>query len=128
MRAFLVRWVGNAAALTLLPLWEGSGVHVESFWAALLAILLWGLLNALVKPFLGLFKMLTCLVHALTLGLSTLLVAFALNIALFVALGYGKVLPGFWVDTPWDGVRAALILSLVGFLLNHLVREGAERR
>jgi uncharacterized membrane protein YvlD (DUF360 family) len=76
----------------------------------------------------ALLKIATCLVHLLTLGLSTLLIAFILNLLLFAVIGYLQWVPGFWVDTPEAGLQAALILSLAGFVFNRWVRDDDEDR
>lgn len=95
----LVRWLLLAAAL-LLVAHVYSGVRVESFGAAMIAALVIGLLNAIVRPVLVL---LTLPVTLLTLGLFL----FVINALMFYwAAG---LLDGLTVS----GFGAALIGSLI---------------
>lgn len=61
----IVVWILNAVAL-LVVAYVLPGIFVASFWSALLAALVLGLLNALVKPILIL---LTLPITVITLGL-----------------------------------------------------------
>lgn len=88
------------------------GVLVDNiYWALLVAVVL-GLLNVLVKPVLVL---LTLPITVVTLG-GFLLV---LNALLFWFAGY--VLPGFHVDGFLAAFVGALFLSVVSYLVNHLL-------
>ena len=75
MLMLLARWVLSAAAL-LLVAYLYPAVHVESFFAALVAALVLGLVNAVVRPIL---VVLTLPVTLLTLGLFL----FVINALLF---------------------------------------------
>ena len=66
----LLRWVINAAALILVAEIV-PGFHVDSFYHALVAALIIGLLNAIIRPVLIL---LTLPVNVLTLGLFTFVI------------------------------------------------------
>ena len=90
------------------------GVSVENiYWALLVAVVL-GLLNVLVKPVLVL---LTLPITIVTLG-GFLLV---LNALLFWLAGY--VLSGFHVDGFLAAFVGALLLSVVSYLVNHLLLQ-----
>ncbi len=95
----IVRWFLLAAALLLVHR-VYSGVTVSSFSTALIAALVIGLLNTLVRP---LLVLLTLPVTLLTLGLFL----FVINALMFWAAA--SVLDGFQVD----GFAAALIGSLL---------------
>jgi putative membrane protein len=95
----IARWLLLAAAL-LFVAWLYPGVTVASFGAAMVAALVLGLLNTLVRPILVL---LTLPVTLLTLGLFL----FVINAAIFWAAA--RVLEGFGVA----GFGAALIGSLI---------------
>jgi putative membrane protein len=107
----LVVWLINALALIavayLLP-----SVAVSSFGAALVAALVLGLVNAVVRPVLIL---LTLPVTVLTLGLFI----FVLNGLLFWAVG--SWLEGFAVGGFWAGVFGAILFSVVSWALSALV-------
>jgi putative membrane protein len=97
--ALLFRWCLNALALMLVA-YLYSGVQVTSIWAALLAALVLGLVNALIRPVL---VILTLPVTLLTLGLFI----FVINALLFWLVA--TIVDGFAVR----GFVAALIGSLM---------------
>jgi putative membrane protein len=109
----LVRWLLLAAAL-LLVAEIYPGVRVSSFGAAMIAALVLGLLNALVRPFLVL---LTLPVTVLTLGLFL----FVINALMFYFAA--SLLDGFNVA----GFVAALIGSLLYSLCALVIDAAMER-
>ena len=109
----LARWLLLAAAL-LLVAHLYSGVSVASFGAALVAALVIGLFNTLVRP---LLVLLTLPVTLLTLGLFL----FVINALMFWAAA--SVLDGFQVA----GFTAALIGSLL-YSFGGIVIDAAVER
>lgn len=99
----ILKWLLSAAAL-LLVAYLYPGVQVASFGAALIAALVIGLLNMLVRPVL---VVLTIPITILTLGLFL----FVINALMFWAAS--GILAGFHVS----GFMAALIGSLIYSLL-----------
>ena len=99
----LVAWLINALALFLLP-YVFPWVTVDSMGAALIAALVLGLINALIRPILFL---LTLPVTILTLGLFI----FVINGLLFWWVG--SFLEGFRVSGFWSGVFGAIVYSLI---------------
>ena len=104
-------WILNAVALLavayLLP-----AVHVAGFGSALLAALVLGLVNTLIRPVLVL---LTLPVTLLTLGLFILVI----NGLLFWFVG--SVLSGFTVDGFWVAVLGAILYSVISWALAALL-------
>ncbi len=109
----IVRWLLLAAAL-LLVAHLYSGVTVTSFTNAMIAALVLGLFNTLVRPILVL---LTFPVTLLTLGLFL----FVINALMFYAAAY--VLSGFNVS----GFGAALIGSVIYSLCGMVIDVAIER-
>jgi putative membrane protein len=95
----LARWAVNAAAL-LLVAYLYPGVTVESFLAALIAALVLGLVNAVIRPIL---IILTLPATLLTLGLFI----FVINALLFWFVA--EIVQGFRVT----GFGAALLGSIL---------------
>lgn len=95
----LARWAVNAAAL-LLVAYLYPGVSVESFFAALIAALVLGLVNAVIRPIL---IVLTLPATLLTLGLFI----FVINALLFWFVA--EIVQGFKVT----GFGAALLGSIL---------------
>ena len=107
----LLVWLINAVALIAVAYLMPS-ITVSSFGAALVAALVLGLVNAVVRPILVL---LTLPVTILTLGLFI----FVLNGLLFWMVG--AWLQGFEVGGFWAGVFGAILFSLVSWALSALV-------
>jgi putative membrane protein len=112
----IIRVLLNAVAL-LAVAYVVPGVHVTSFGGALLAGLILGIVNAVLRPLLFL---LTLPLQIITLGLFTLVI----NALLFWLVGVFHV--GLIVDGFWPAFWGALVLSIVSFILAALVRS-AER-
>ena len=109
----LAVWLINAVALIavtyLLP-----GIVVSSFVTALVAALVLGLLNAVIRPILIL---LTLPATLLTLGLFI----FVINGLLFWFVG--SFISGFMVEGFWWGVAGAIVYSVVSWALAGLLLD-----
>lgn len=107
----LVVWLLNTLAL-LVVAYLMSSVTIQSFGTALVAALVLGLANAVVRPILVL---LTLPVTVLTLGLFI----FVINGAVF--LGVSRLVSGFEVAGWWAAILAAILYSVVSWLLSALI-------
>ncbi|HXE19965.1 phage holin family protein [Castellaniella sp. UC4442_H9] len=107
----LLVWILNAVAL-LIVAYILPGITVSSFGSALIAALVLGLLNAVVKPVLVL---LTLPLTVVTLGLFL----FVLNALVFWLAG--SILRGFQVDGFWWAVIGAIVYSIVSTALTGLL-------
>ena len=116
MQLILV-WILNALALLavayLLP-----GIQVDGFGSALIAALVLGLINALIRP---LLVLLTLPITILTLGLFMLVI----NGLLFWLAG--SVLRGFEVNGFWVGVMGALLYSIIAYLFSRIIPKQNRR-
>jgi putative membrane protein len=113
----IVRLVVNAIALLLVE-YLIPGVHVSGIGAALLAALILGIVNAVLKPIL---VILSLPLEILTLGLFTLII----NAALFYLVA--KLGIGLSVDNFGAAFLGALVLSIVSFILSSFVRSTAAK-
>ena len=113
MRLVLL-WLLNAVALLavayLLPT-----IHVASFGAAMIAALLLGLVNAVLRP---LLLLLTLPVTLLTLGLFI----FVINGLMFWLAG--SLIEGLAVDGFWPAVFGSLLYSVIAWALSGLLASG----
>lgn len=107
----LLAWLINAVALFLLP-YVFPWVKIDSFWAAVVAALVLGLINTLIRPVLIL---LTLPVTVLTLGLFI----FVINGLLFWWVG--SFSSAFQVAGFWSGVFGAMVYSLISWALSSLL-------
>ncbi len=127
MSRFILRWVVNAvalyAAIIIVPGIQLQNDQANQWFAILLLALVFGLLNALLRP---LIVMLTCPLIILTLGLGTLLI----NTFLFYLTGVigNQFGWGFTVDGFWAAFLGALVVSLVSIVLNLVLKDEMRSR
>lgn len=107
----LLVWILNAVAL-LVVAYVLPGITVASFSSALLAAVVLGLLNMLLKPVL---QILTLPLTVVTLGLFLLVI----NALLFWMAG--SILKGFEVAGFWWAFIGAIVYSIVTSLLSNLI-------
>ncbi|MDQ5847625.1 MAG: phage holin family protein [Pseudomonadota bacterium] len=115
LRLLLV-WLINAVALIAVA-YLFPGISVSSFGAALIAALILGLVNTVIRPVLVL---LTLPVTILTLGLFI----FVINGLLF--LGVANILEGFQVTGFWVAVFGAIVYSLISWALSSLLLKNSR--
>ena len=108
MLKLIVRWLLLAAAL-LLVAYLYPGVQVQSFATAMIAALVLGLLNTVVRP---LLVLLTLPVTLVTVGLFL----FVINALMFWAAA--TLLNGFNVSGFWAALIGSLIYSLCGMVID----------
>lgn len=116
MLRLLVVWLINALAL-LAVAYVLPGIEVADFTTALVAAVVLGLVNAVIRPILIL---LTLPATILTLGLFI----FVINGLLFWMVG--SWLEGFAVSGFWWGVLGAIVYSIVSWALSAAILP--ERR
>jgi len=115
---FLIRWLINAAALWVAVKIVPGVTHEGAATTLLLVALLFGVLNATVRPVL---KLLTCPMLVLTLGLFTFIInAFMLWLTSTLSWYLGL---GFHVEGLFAAFLGALVVSLVSLLLSFLVAD-----
>jgi putative membrane protein len=110
---FLLRLIVNTVAVflaaNLVP-----GIHVGGWGTALLAGLILGFVNAVIKPILF---VLTLPLTVITLGLFIFVVN-AICLALVAWL-----VPGFTISGFWAAMLGAIVISLVSWLLHAIADE-----
>jgi putative membrane protein len=109
---FIIRLLVNAAALLIVAYFL-PGVHVASFTAAIIAALVLGIVNAVLRPILF---VLTLPAVILTLGLFTFVIN-AITFWIVAHLGLGLTVDGFW-----SAFLGALVLSIVSYVLSSVVK------
>lgn len=113
MFGLLVRWAIVSAGLWVAAALV-SGISFSSTGALLIAALVLGILNAVVRPIL---IVLTLPVTVVTLGLFL----FVINAAMLKLAS--AIVDGFLVEGFWSAVFGALVLSLVSLVLNVFVND-----
>ncbi|MBP6924087.1 MAG: phage holin family protein [Candidatus Pacebacteria bacterium] len=102
----LLRILWNALGLLLIAKFI-PGIMVSDFYTALIAAVILGILNAVVKPVLVL---LTLPITLLTLGLFTLVI----NAVLFIFAA--SFIEGFSVESFWYALLGSVLMSIVSTL------------
>jgi putative membrane protein len=113
MAYLLFRWVVNAIALIFVSN-VVPGFGVSTVYTALMAALVLGLANALIRP---LLFILTLPVTILTLGLFT----FVINAVMILLVS--TVVKGFTVDGFVPALLAAMLLWVISLGTNWLIKE-----
>lgn len=113
---FILRLLLSALAVVLLANIL-PGIHVETYWIAVLVALVLSLLNGLVKP---LLVILTLPVTILTLGL------FLLVINAIIILLAGSLVSGFTVDGFWWALLFSLLLSVLQSILFAFLKDDSK--
>jgi putative membrane protein len=119
MKNFVIRLFVNALALTFAA-WLLDGIEMSGgFFDVLLVALVFGLLNAILKPIL-LFFSIPLLI--LTLGL------FALVVNAVMLMVTARLLDDFAVSGFWSALLGSVVISIVTMLLGSALKDGDSRR
>lgn len=111
----LAKWVLSALSFLLIANIV-PGIHIASFWTALIVALLWGIIGVTLRPIL---LILTLPVTILTLGLFS----FVIN-GLFLML-LSNIVKGFEVNGFASAFLAALALSVLSWILHFAFHKSA---
>jgi len=126
MKNLIIRLLVNAVALAAAS-WLVSGITLQGATTGkrvltlLIVAAIFGIVNAIVKP---VVKVLSFPLLILTLGLLT----FVINAAMLLLTSWitGKLDVQFHVDGFWSALFGALIISVVGMILNAVLPDKAE--
>ncbi|OGP51054.1 MAG: hypothetical protein A2Y79_00450 [Deltaproteobacteria bacterium RBG_13_43_22] len=112
MRLILIKWFINALAIYVTS-YLVKGIEFTGAAALIMAAALLGILNALIRPIL---IILTLPINILTLGLFTLIINGGM--LWFVSL----LIKGFIIQGFWPAVIGALMISIVSWIINWVIR------
>ena len=113
MKRILLLWAFNAVALIVAD-WIIDGIHFDDQWVVIPAGAVFGIVNWLVKP---IVTLLSLPVIVLTLGIAL----FFVNLLMLYLTSW--IVPDFDIDTFWWGCLAAIIVSIVNWILQALLPE-----
>ena len=113
MRGIFIRWLILTAAI-MFTSYVIDGIQVKSFFSALFAAAILGILNAFFRPIL---IVLTLPINILSLGLLT----FIIN-AMLLKMASG-IIPGFEVYGFWSAVFGSLLISVVSWVLSSFINK-----
>lgn len=117
LKSFLARWLVNTVAV-MVAANVIEGIGFDTLWGLLVASLLLGIFNALLRP---LLLLLSLPLVILTLGLFTLVI----NALMLYFVG--QLVKSFHVADFWAAFWGALVISLVSLVLNTITGTGDSR-
>ncbi|MFB6723648.1 phage holin family protein [Kribbella sp. NPDC056345] len=128
MKNLIIRLLANAVALAIAA-WLVGGITLQGATTGrrvltlLIVAAIFGIVNAIVKP---VVKLVSLPLLILTLGLLT----FVINAAMLALTSWitGKLDVQFHVDGFWSALFGALIISIVGMIINVVLPDKAEIR
>lgn len=106
----ILRWILNALILLLVS-YIVPGVKFAGNWALFWTVIVFGLINALIRP---LILLLTLPVNILTLGLFTLVI----NALMFWLAS--SIVRGFEVQGFWSAFWGAVVYWLLAMFVNYI--------
>jgi len=109
----VVRLAINAVALLVVG-YLVPGFHLANFWVAVVAAIVIGIVNTLIRPIL---QFIALPISILTFGIAAILI----NVLLF--WGCAKIVPGFEIANFWSALLGSIVLSLVSWFLGKLASE-----
>ena len=118
MRAFLLKWFITTVSIFIVANIFGI-IYIENLKALVLAALILGILNAILRPVL---IILTLPINIFTLGLFTLVIN---GVLLYAVSG---LVSGFEIASFWRAFWAALLISIVNALINFLIHKEPQVR
>ena len=101
--AIIINTIAVLVTTYILP-----GIHLKSFWTALVVAIVLGIVNAILRP---IIFILTLPINILTLGLFSFVI-----MGLLVYL-VSAIVPGFKVDNFWWAILFALIVAIINWIL-----------
>ena len=101
----------------------GSGTTAASVGTLVVVALIFGVVNAVVKP---IVKIVGCAFYILTLGL----ISFVVNALLFLLVGWiaEQLQLPFTVDGFWAAFWGAIVVGVVSFVLHVAIPDRLDRR
>jgi putative membrane protein len=109
----VIRLAVNVLALLVVE-YLVPGFILRDIWTAVVAAIVIGIVNTLIKPVLQLIAL---PISILTLGIG----AFLINVLLL--WGTSRLIPGFYISNFTTAVVSSIVLSLVTWFLHKLAKE-----
>jgi len=109
----LFKWIITTIAI-IASSYIVPGVEISGIWTAIWLAVILGLINIIIKP---IIIILTLPINIITLGLFT----FFINA--FIILFASSIVKGFDVHGFWRAMLFSIILLIVSYILNKLIKE-----
>ncbi|MFH1509177.1 MAG: phage holin family protein [bacterium] len=116
--SLIIRLLANTVAILLISYYM-PGVSVDSFTKALIAAVILGLVNAVIRPILMLLSM---PIRLMTLGLFT----FIINALMVWLVSY--IVDGFEIDGFTTAIVFALLMWLVSLITSFFIKKKKKKK
>ena len=116
MRGFVIRWLVSAIALAVTA-WIIKGIEIHGIFSLLIATLVLGILNAIIRPIL---LILTLPLNFLTLGLFT----FVINAIMLLITA--SVVEGFEIHGFWAAFIGAIFMAIISTILTYFISDSGR--
>jgi putative membrane protein len=124
LNQFLIRWVINIVGLYLAVLIVPGVNLATADWVGFVWLaLIFGLLNALIRP---LLMLLTCPLIILTLGFGTLLLNTVMLYILQWASGLFNL--GFTLSSFWQAFLGAVVVTVVSVIMTMVFKDELKKK
>lgn len=116
IRRFLLTWLANFVGLFLASIFF-SGIGAEGVRVIVIASLIFGIVNALIKPFLVLLSLPAIVI---TFGLFSLVIN---ALMLYITSAIYKP---FEVNSIWAALATVIVVWLANYVMNYIIEEKEE--
>ena len=111
---FVIRWAANAVALYVAAVLLAGITYGDDGWVLVIAAAVFTLVNMWLRP---VVRLLSLPLIILTLGLFL----FVVNVLMLYVTDW--IVPDFEIETFWWGLLAAIIVSIVNWVLHILIPD-----
>lgn len=118
MKNWIARWVASVLALLVVSQ-VVPGIHLTTPVAAVIAVVVLGLVNSFIRPIIMFFAW---PVNCLTFGLF----GFGLNVLLFYIVGQ-KFIPGFEVKDLMAALIGSVAMGILSGLFNFILKDRGDK-
>ncbi|MBI5416667.1 phage holin family protein [Candidatus Poribacteria bacterium] len=112
-KGFFIRWISNSLALIIVASFL-EGIVIKDIYSALIASLILGVVNAVIKPIIYLF---TLPITVFTMGFSILIVNGAM---LYLT---SRLVEGFEVHGFWSAIFGSILISIFSGFFNYIIGD-----
>lgn len=119
LRRLLYAWIVNVAAIWIASIFIDGIDYADDYWILILAGLVFGLVNFLLKP---IVKLLALPLIVLTLGAAL----FFVNLLMLYITSW--IVTGFDIDSLRSGVWATVVVSAVNWVMHGVFDFSARKR
>jgi len=104
-----------------------DGLHISGLLSAIVVVLVYGFVSALVRPLLFVLRLMSSGINMLTFGLWNFVISVLINSLLFFALGMSGLINGFRVQSFSAAFYTTVAMSIIN-VVGSIWLKGAEEK